>query len=592
MLLKNFTTKLLAPFEQDARFYYLFSIYFFAGHYISKSKSVVMSKKQQSHSIFTNIEDYVRAKYPDFASLFDYCKLFPMTLPRGGSAGVTLIIPSNKVIESIRDAAFSSSAEEVGKGCDMILSHLMRKAVKTPREWLADDISDMRYPSQQITAKVSGSNVELQARGATYATIKQDPDFKLGFRSNIAVWLLTDGHMRSETDLPAKPRVRQRGQGRGSAKGVRAGGDVSGGYDLAQAHADSDRFKIAILAENEFVLQHMDPSKAKDVCPFLNYVMSFAHFMHDHHIEEFIQCVLPLIHFRATDFYFLFEPHRVVAPDMFLVPSEYISEWWSSFQYQSQVQMDPMAFRAWIDTCLAEAPSHDQSAIYTNPTALVKAIDEIRTSLTPAIVSAAGAVRAIHGVYQTFVSKNEAGEIANVFPQRLIAYYQTNHLYKLMHDELSFVIEPLMIRVCKAFDVQRFRDIIKIIGNAMHANTQQEVERMLPLLSPDKLTSGIATEGLLAEITVFVNSTMFLWIPLSTAMIKNYEIQHTPTRTDNPEVIYNADLALALHHERIYGDKAGRIADANKELALAALRNIDKAHLSPELQAKLTALSQ
>lgn len=556
-----------------------------------------MSKKTDSHSVFTTIEDYVRAKFPDFASLLDYCKLFNLTQPRNssGGAGVTLVIPTAKeYIDSIRDLAFSPDPEKVGRACDSLLALMMRKAMRTAADWTMGDVSDMRFPSQQITAKASASSVELQFGSKTYATLKQDPGFKVGFRSNIAVWLLTDGRMRDQMDAEA-PRKQRSGRSRGAPK---MGEGVTGGYDLTKSHADSDRFKIAVLAENEFVIQHMQGAAVAAaggqacVCPFLTYMMSFARFTHERHPEEFYQCVLPLIRFRVTDFYSLFEPHRAVPPDQYLINDSLISEWWTTFQYLRFVQDDVIKFRKWIDERLTEAQSHVKCAIYTAPADLADAIDTIRGDLTPVLQSATKIPDAVYGAYTALATTNRVGSFPEVFPPMLADYYRRHPLFKLMQDELAFVIEPLMIRVCKAFSPERFREIVTIIGNAMHADSQSEIEAKLPLVSRTKLTSGLANDGLIAEIRTFINSTMFFWIPVTSAIMANYPIESSTTRPEGADVIYNTDLALALHHQRVYSDMSARIADMNKELALAALRAIDKSHLSAELQAKIAALTQ
>ena len=556
-----------------------------------------MSKKSDTHSLVTNIEDYVRAKYPDFAALFDYCKLFHLTSPRPGSAGVTLIIPTDKkYVDSIRDLSFSSDASDVGKACDSLLALMMRRALVKASDWSAEDIADMRYPSQQITAKVSAKNVELQFGGKTYATLAPDTAFVAGFRPNIAVWLLTDGHMRKDTDAPAtrKPRTAVRTRAAHSAK---EGGDVSGGYDLIRAHAESDRFKIAVAAENEYVVQHMTRPQSgqsdaapKSACSFLSYTISFARFMFDHHIDEFFQCVLPLVRFRISDFYFLFEPHRAVLPDQYLIADVFISEWWASYQFHRLVKEDVIAYRKWIDERLAEAHAHVQCAIYTDPVGLATAIDEMRTSLTPALQNPAQIADAVYKAYDEFSNKNAIGKYPNVYPPMLAEYYRRHPRFKIMHDEIAFVIEPLMIRVCHQFHLEKFREIVTIIGNAMHADSPAEVENMLPLINKRKI--ALQSDALINEIRTFINSTMFFWIPITSAVMRDYPIENTTTRPDGAEVIYNTDLALALHHERLYGDQSIHIANMNKELALAALNSIAPGHMSPELQAKIKVLSQ
>lgn len=554
-----------------------------------------MSKKSDAHSVVTNIEDYVRAKYPEFAALLDYCKLFNLTLPRPGREGITLLIPQDKkYIDEIRDLTFSTKAEDVGASCDMLLALMIRKAILKASDWTSDDIGDMRYPPQRVAAKVTASSVKIQA--PKEVTVVQDPDFKVGFRSNCAIWLIKEGRMNPSKENPIPLRRRERRPASKEGKGV------SGGYDLTKAHADAARFKIAIAAENEFVLQYMTreqggsastSSEAIQVCPFLAYVMSFARFMHDKHPREFYECVLPLIRYRVTDFYILFEPHRAVAPDQYLIPDVFINEWWDAYKYMRVVAQDIADFRAFVDRALFDAQVQCPAAVYNHTDDLIGEIDSVRLTITPSLQNPAQVANIIYAAYDNLANTNKLGDIDNVYPPMLAEYYRRHPRFKLAHDELSFVVEPIMIRIHKAFDIEQFRNVITMIGNVLHADSIQEIEAALPLVNRKKieLMSLSQNDALINEIRTFVNSTMFMWVPLTTARIEKYPIENVTTRpTDGNEALYNTDFALKLHHERLYSQMAGRVIDMNKELALAALSTIKPEQLSDELRAKMTVL--
>jgi hypothetical protein len=549
-----------------------------------------MSKK--SDQLSTNLEDYVRARYPDLAALFDYCKLFNLLMPRANGAGVTLLVPTDKTyLNSLRELSTSSSAAQVTKACDSLLSLIMRRVITSAAEWASPDISDMRWPAQAVVGRVASKGVELVHDGKAYATVRQDSDFKLGYQTRkIAVWLL-DGKMREQMDADAQTRPqRPRGSRRVKRTGP-TGGSVEGGYDVSATQVNTNRFKIAISAENEFVIQHMKSggsAPSATTCPFLSYTFSFARFAYAKAPEIFYERILPVLRYRVTDFYAIFESHRFAAE--YLVPDALINEWWDSFNVASAVQTDVLAFRDWIDSLLTgEAKTKVPCAIYSQPEELAEAIDAIRADITGQLGNNQRIPEFVYKIYDTVINQNAVGSIANVFPPGIHRYYSSNPRMKEMHDELAFVIEPLMIRVCQRFDLARFRTIIAMIGNAMHAITPAEIEAKLPLVNATKI--GLLGGNIVKEIAVFINSTMFLWHPITKAMMKNHPIESSPTRTSD-DALFNTDLALALHHERIYADMSAKIADANQAIALKALESIGPGHMSAELQAKIKTLAQ
>ncbi|MCK9604000.1 MAG: hypothetical protein M0R66_06560, partial [Candidatus Omnitrophica bacterium] len=56
--------------------------------------------------------------------------------------------------------------------------------------------------------------------------------------------------------------------------------------------------------------------------------------------------------------------------------------------------------------------------------------------------------------------------------------------------------------------------------------------------------------------------------------------------------VYNTDLALALHHERVYSGQSEHIADATRMIALKALEQIPPDKVSGELRAKMLVMLQ
>jgi hypothetical protein len=111
-------------------------------------------------------------------------------------------------------------------------------------------------------------------------------------------------------------------------------------------------------------------------------------------------------------------------------------------------------------------------------------------------------------------------------------------------------------------------------------------------LTNKKRVALLQNDALADEIRTFINSTMFLWIPMTSEMMsQKYPIENQPRRTTDSDIIYNVDLALALHHKRLYGD-VDASAKTQNELALLALKSVPQDHISPELRAKIQSMMQ
>lgn len=546
-----------------------------------------MSKKSDAHPLFTNVEAYIRGKYREFSDLLEYCDLYRVMQTRPGSDGITVIIPRDETMKKIRELSFSPDTKKVGDACELLLAHIIRKGVTSADGWKDENIGDSRYPSQRIRAKVTSKGVELQsADGKVYATIKKDEEFRVAFRDRLAVWNVVTGDMREEKGDDAPPKMHGR-------RGPREKMPVTGGYELEQAHYDTARFKIGVTAENEFVVQQMcrAASPIPPVCPFQSYVISFARFAQEKYPDLFYQCILPLIRFRMIDFYTIFEPHRSAPRDQYLIPDVPINEWWETFKFTRVLMADVMSFRGWVDQQIATAATqYPQVAIYAKMEDLIHEIDGIRVGVTPALQNQAQIAPAIYSIYDAFANSNKIGALADIYPPMLADYYRSHPRFKLAHDELAFVTEPIMIRLCMApvFNLDQFRHVVTMIGNVMHANSVPDIEKVLPLTSPAKLS--LQNDALIEEIRVFVNSTMFLWIPITSETMKNYPIESATTRPETTDVLYNTDFALKLHHERLYHDISSQLSDINKKMFVSMMDSIKPEQITEALRAKLTVL--
>ncbi len=123
-----------------------------------------------------------------------------------------------------------------------------------------------------------------------------------------------------------------------------------------------------------------------------------------------------------------------------------------------------------------------------------------------------------------------------------------------------------------------------MIGEYLHANSREERNVTQQLLNVNKMKYAISPSGLIAQLVVFINSTMFMYIPLTCAEAANLKQKNTISRPKPHDTkIYNIAQANYVRHERL----AGR-PGVNKDL-IDAILSLDVSKLDPALVDSLKA---
>jgi len=514
--------------------------------------------------------------------------------------GLTLIIPTDAEIKKLTTAL--KSDDLLGDTCSYILAHILRASYKTTTDWTNSIPIDMRIPAQRIHINVAGTHVELKtAEGKKYATIERDKDFKLAFRDNLAVWVVTEGSMRAVMDSPATKfemqevyRSRRNPTDAASSSDKKASKEKTGGYIALKQHMQSARFQIAITAENDFAICARMQQKPKN-SSFISYVMSFARYLHKTNADMFFQCVLPLIRFRHTDFYAIFEPHCEFSNGDYLIPDHIINEWWQQYNAAEGYMDNVIEFRKFIDTMLVDAAnSTNACAIYTSPIELIKAIDSIRVEISEHAASDAILSQALYIMrekYENIACSNTIGDVTNVFPDELAQHYKSHPFLKLTQDEIAYSCDMLFTLNWSAFDDQTYATLINMIGTSYHTPAPEVLE-ILPLTGLRRFNLMILAQNRAYsdEIRAFINSTQLLWIPIPTSVAMNYPIRSSPEHPKDAahlEVLYNTDEALILQHKRMYANMTKNDSD----MISSALSHIGRNNMSTQLRAQITQLA-
>lgn len=512
---------------------------------------------------YCKIIDFVEAVDSELADVIKHLCAEGALTSLKGKPGITFLMPEGAYRTELFKLAYSDKPEEAIRAGDMLNALIIRDVFKSPSEWKEREVVNSLYPYQvvdvasttasEVTFK-SGAKAALDTRFKDSSRPREDKSGKP--RSVLAVWKITGG-IPVTTDKPASKRSKN---------------EKTGAYDAGRLVDQSLRFKIGLAVENAYAVAC---SSGKKNNVYFNYTMSLVnHIMNIRKDTALMyEKVLPFLSFDHIDFYLLVEPHR--AGGRYLLDDSLIQEWWSAQvpcacdQVMQQVQS------------LLNAAGGGGAALYANRPLILDEIDKLRVN--PTMMASSSKFRetpnAVCALYDNFIETNSVGSVQNVYPQSTIAFYQQEPGLKLIHDELRFVCHSAFAQLEQStFDYGAFHELTNMIGEYLHANSKEERCAVQQLLNANKMKFTISPSGLIANIIVFINSTMFMYIPLTNAEAAGLKQKNTVSRPKPHDTkIYNIAQATYVRHERL----AGR-PEANKDL-IDAILSIDVSKLDPAL---------
>lgn len=549
-----------------------------------------MPEAGKKFKTFCRIIDYVDQADPELSELLrGTCA--DMTLnSHKGKAGITFIMPSDSLKKEIADLAYSTDVKSANKACDILNAHIFRDVYKTPADWKKSPVvPNSLYPSQQVDVE------SVAAKSVTFtngATAELDEKFKDSSRkSNLAVWKLTKGQIPVTADKPAKLTFIKRKKPLGKVGEYELGGD-----GLRQ----NARLQIAIAVENAYLLDQLSGSTRQQVIGgadetryaspsssgprdvYLEHTLSLVHFIAGRDKELLYGVVLPLISFQKVDFYNLLEPHRFT--NNHLIPDALIHEWWSGNRRQINVSRTLEE----VSNCLNNSGSN--ALIYKERNLILTEIDGFRRAIINNMSQPREIAQKVHNVYNELITTNSLGSAKDIFPEALLQFYRAEPLLKILQDELRYTTFLMFEALEKEqFDRGKFENILLYIAEATHAIGDEQAA-VLKLLNLNNLSAQIAPNQKIEQLGVFVNSTYFVFIPLSKNEIADFIFKNVIVRPDpGHSSIWNIHRYMAATHTRLLKNAHGNDSDDNLLLQLLSQVNTDK--LDPRLREQIKRLS-
>lgn len=512
-------------------------------------------------SIYSDIIDYVSKTDAEIYEIIETaCAKFLLSQTKG-KAGITFLMPhkNNTLFRTmLMKLASSIDIDDHKTLHDHIAAMTLQSAYKSLDDWKKSPINSLNPPQILYVSNVSNNKVSLQCG----ASLVLNTDFSC--KKSMCIWYVESGIIPVTTDKSA-PMV----------------GNKIGAYD--EKYDDmSLRNKICIAIENKYALQRISKGlndNKNDLDVFIHATLSIVNFVVNvkKDLITFREKLIPLISLNAVDIYFIIEPHRVTGD--FLLPDSIISEWWKQNNIYSG--FDPKNI---IDLIQTELCSQNcKCALYTDRCKLLEEIHKVRKESLQSIRSSPRSiVDHIEKCYKELESNNTIGSITNALPPSLFEHYKNNLGLKLLQDQLRFyVYMELSILEKSIFDIQIFNDLLNYIGECLRAQTETERSKSLRVLDKNALKYMIATDEYIQNINIFINSTMFLFVPVTYDEAKSIKQKYsTGVPSINTTSMLNTNVGQYDKHLRVVNLQSSQL---NEDL-LKMLANLDLSKVDNQMR--------
>ena len=514
-----------------------------------------------------------------------------------GKAGITFLMPQDKAFrKKIEDLAFSDKVEDADKANLILNSLIFRDVFKSTSDWMSkkDDIPNSLMPSQHVEVE-SASGKEIVFKSGAKAVI--DEDFIDGSRKkNLAVWKLVSGELPITTGKDASLKYSRPGK-----KGV------TGGNQPVDFSSQNERAKIAVAVENTYMLHQLQRTMGRNLIfggahqtggkrtlsvpieqrprdIYLEYTLSLLSYIlkvwKGPGETLLLDKVLPIISFNKVDFYHLIEPHKPFGS--YLLDDNLINEWWV------QKEVHTVNMRETMEDLRKLLDRGTGALVYTDRMALISAIGEERMRLLNTInARPRGCIEEICKFYDKLSSDNTINGVGPVYPDGLSEIYRNEPSLKLMQDELRYLtfLQFAKLESDPSFDVNKYREIISIICDYMSAQNGNEREQSIKLLNKNTIRYLISPTHKLQEISIFIKSTCFAYIPLTERELMDSKLKTVIVRPDPSDMkIFNIHGAIAASHKRLLD---GSLNQADVNSVVSTIMSLDISKLDPDLRREL-----
>jgi len=521
----------------------------------------------KSVETYCSIGKYLAKVDPKLYELIDDACLTGL-LNSGGKTGMTFLHPVDSAWRKKFESLVHSSAVGSKPAAeDMLRALILRDTFKTGRDWTSkrDNIPNSLFPYQHVPVKSSNDREVVFESGARAELDTQFVDDSR--KKNLAVWKLVSGEIPVTTDRPAKPSAEKKGR-----------------YEPEATLMNLKRYQIGKYVETEYAREELNRREAGSHNPsqcYLKYTLSIVNYLIRNGSENIVYtCVLPNISFDKFDFYALVEPHSPSGP--YLLDDHTIESWWAD---TSSRVFDISAMKKKVMEMQANTGAPCKCAFYTARGHLLKEINSTRVHILRSRMLESAAK--IEEVYKNLEATNSIGDTQNVFSADLIAHYRAHPGLKLTQDELRYLthLKFGVLEKNARFELGEFNYILNYIGDRLHATTEVARANLRTLVNVRAIQYQIKPREQITELGLFVNSTMYMFIPQTAAETASIAPKNTLSRPvfGGPNRFFNAQQAIHEMQIRVLPE----LSKEYHEQVAAWLGTLDPSQLTAESREQL-----
>lgn len=490
-----------------------------------------------------------------------------------GKAGITFINPVGDAIRQRLVDLSGGSSEDLDSAIEILSAHVIYDYLKSPDDFRSkyDDIPNALNQRVEISRDKTNSNKIVLANGGD-AIIDQ----YFNTKKKLAIYDLQNGSIPTNGPEATGKYIRRHN--------TSSNGQANDSIDVNNELTKQIRLQIKDEVEKEFAYyakRSRIDKLAKNT--FLTSSLSLIHHIltreKDIIDSVYYERILPIISFTPADFYLLVEPYR--NNGNYIIPNGVIERWYS--------RREKPNYGILMNTIIGHLEeTKTKVGIFNDRYRIQSDIDEIRHKLqNPRNPRKYPELICDH--YKNLISKNSSGKVRDLFPPQLIEHIYGNHLNKLVEDEMRYLLNSVYEDLDSEYDSGKYRHFAELAENYM--NDREPPEARLRLLNSHILQCSIQPDRLINSIRRFINSTYFMYIPMSYKEATNADFPITPNFNYMPE---DAQAGLWNIHAQTFAQYAGVIGkdhdDDNTDLIDRLLEKAKKNKLTTKEKEMLVKL--
>ena len=148
-------------------------------------------------------------------------------------------------------------------------------------------------------------------------------------------------------------------------------------------------------------------------------------------------------------------------------------------------------------------------------------------------------------------TNNTIGGIGPVLPAGLAQIYKNEPALKMLQDDLRYYTYCAFSMLERNFDLGYYNELLNVIGECMYAASVEEMRSQQRILNKSVMKYMIQPSDLIAQVKSFVNSTMFLYVPMTRE--ESAELTKSSIHRPDPDsrIVWNMSADIYTRHKRV-----------------------------------------